>query len=172
MKSKKADHILVQQEDKIQLVTLNRSHKLHALSSPDPLALQFALDAIASNEGIRAVIIAGAGDRAFCADMDVSEFEDHTSAQAHAFIRQLKGVCDRLRRLPQVVIAGINGHCIGGAPKMAMAAHLFDAASADSNNHVALAFASDVPPSCWQRIGAGRPHASRTVEHARKFQDH
>lgn len=121
--------ILSQREGSVLLITLNRPHKLNALTGPDLLALQGVLDATAADDGIRAVIMTGAGERAFCAGMDVSEFEDKTPAQAHAFIRRLKGVCDRLRRLPQPVIMAINGHCIGGALEMAMAADLRVAAS-------------------------------------------
>ena len=125
----KSDTIVSQRDGNVQLITLNRPHKLNAMTSADLLTLHALLDDTANDDSIRAVIMTGAGDRAFCAGMDVSEFENLTPAQAHAFIRRLKGVCDRLRRLPQAVIMAINGHCIGGALEMAMAADLRVAAA-------------------------------------------
>ena len=116
--------ILSQHEDGVLLITLNRPQKLNAMTRADLLALHAILDDAAADQQVRAVIMTGAGERAFCAGMDVGEFENLTPDAAHALINDLKGVCDRLRRLPQAVIMAINGHCIGGALEVAMAADL------------------------------------------------
>ena len=69
--------ILLQEErDGVQLLTLNRPEALNALSTELALALLGALDAVRPRRDVRAVIITGAGDRAFCAGADFASGGD------------------------------------------------------------------------------------------------
>lgn len=118
------DGVVSQRDGDVQWITFNRPHKLNCLTLADLDELARILDETASCEQVRSVIFTGAGDRSFSAGMHVQEFENRTPSEAHALINKLKAVCDRVRRLPQVAIMAINGHCIGGALEIAMAGDL------------------------------------------------
>lgn len=117
-------NVLAQRDGALLILTLNRPAKRNALTSAALIALRKQLDAAAADAALRVVILAGAGEHAFCAGMDVSEFENRTPQEAHALINQLKDVGDRMRGMPQVVIVALHGVCVGAALELAMAADL------------------------------------------------
>ncbi|WP_246476381.1 enoyl-CoA hydratase-related protein [Salicibibacter cibi] len=77
---------------------------------------------IREDRAISVVIITGAGNKAFSSGVNVHEFEQLDPQNAREFITLLKEICETLRKMPQAVIAAINGYCIGGAMELAMAA--------------------------------------------------
>jgi enoyl-CoA hydratase/carnithine racemase len=96
-------------DDGVVTLTLNRPRQFNALSHALLLELQNALDTIASDASIRAVVVAGAG-RAFCAGHDLKELR---ARRDERFVREVFERCSRfmtsLTRLPQPVIARVHG---------------------------------------------------------------
>ena len=84
--------------------------------------LDEALDGAA---GARALVITGAGDRAFVSGGDLKELAAlRTEAEAAAMARRMRSVCDRIAAFPGPVIAALNGHALGGGAEVAVAADI------------------------------------------------
>ncbi|WP_029214600.1 enoyl-CoA hydratase/isomerase family protein [Kallotenue papyrolyticum] len=115
-------YLLVEQDGPVAIITLNRPQQLNALCQALLRELEAALDAIAADENVRAVIITGAGERAFAAGADISELAQLPSATAG---RELALRSHRLARkmadLPKPIIAAINGYALGGGLELALA---------------------------------------------------
>jgi enoyl-CoA hydratase/carnithine racemase len=108
--SPQAGNILLRENgDGVAFLTLNRPRQYNALSSHLLLALHAQLDAIAQDPAVRVVVITGAGN-AFCAGHDLKEMRGGCSAEevAHLF-RTCSDLMLKLARLPQPVIAEVNG---------------------------------------------------------------
>ncbi|WP_413299891.1 enoyl-CoA hydratase-related protein [Bacillus sp. 1P10SD] len=116
--------ILTKTDGTIEWIIFNQPEKLNCLTKKDLLQIKQHLKRISSNENIRVVIFTGSGNKAFSAGMDFNEFNQLTPMDAHSLISDLKTVCELIRKIPQPVIMGINGYCIGGAMEMCMAADI------------------------------------------------
>jgi enoyl-CoA hydratase len=107
-------YISLKKENNFFIIKLNRPDRLNALGVDVVLELSEALDKVAKNDEIRVVIITGEG-KAFSAGEDVKDIPEQMSTRYSArkclMVRQrfLKSVAD----LDQIVIAAVNGHCIG-----------------------------------------------------------
>jgi enoyl-CoA hydratase/carnithine racemase len=96
-------------EDRVATLVLNRPRQYNALSRALLESLHAELDAIASDAGVRVVIITGAG-RAFCSGHDLKEMRALASeAEVHALFTLCSAVMQKLTALPQPVIAAVNG---------------------------------------------------------------
>jgi enoyl-CoA hydratase len=115
-------NILVEREDRIAIITLNRPQVLNALSQATVDELDAAIDELGADEGVRAIIITGAGDKAFAAGADIKELHDLSSAnEAAEFIGRRHRFLFKLAKLPKPVIAALNGYALGGGCEMALA---------------------------------------------------
>ena len=95
--------------DGLTTLTLNRPGQFNSLSKDMLTALQAELDAIASNESVRVVVIAGAG-KAFCAGHDLKEMRsNHSKEFMQALFKQCADLMLTITRLPQPVIARVHG---------------------------------------------------------------
>ncbi|WP_415033278.1 enoyl-CoA hydratase [Azonexus sp.] len=95
--------------DGLTTLTLNRPGQFNSLSEALLGALQKELDAIAADEKVRVVVIAGAG-KAFCAGHDLKEMRaNHSKAYMQALFKQCAEVMLTLTRMPQPVIARVHG---------------------------------------------------------------
>jgi enoyl-CoA hydratase/carnithine racemase len=115
--------ILCERDGLVALVTLNRPDQLNALSS----ALEDELVAALASAQVReasALIIRGAGDRAFSAGADTGELEVATPESALAYYERTGDVYEQLARLPLPSIAQIHGWCVGGGLELALACDL------------------------------------------------
>lgn len=106
--------------DGIATLTLDRPDKLNALNPALFVELRDHLDAIASDDAVRCVVLTGAG-RAFCAGHDLDAIATHERAPSKHFEPE---TVDALEQLPQPTIARIHGHCYTGGLELALACDL------------------------------------------------
>jgi enoyl-CoA hydratase/carnithine racemase len=113
--------ILLQEEkDGVVVLTLNRPDAMNSLSSELSLALQKAVKEIGRRRDIRAVIITGAGDRAFCAGADLKERRDLDADGKWQQRSRIWELNEMIWRMPQPVIAAVHGFCLGGGFEVAL----------------------------------------------------
>ncbi len=118
------DNILVELEDDLAVVTVNRPKKLNALNTATIKELHLAFKALQSNNKIRVIILTGAGDKAFVAGADISEFSHFDTKQGGQLAAQGQELLfDFVENLKKPVIAAINGFALGGGLELAMSCH-------------------------------------------------
>ena len=116
------EHILFEQNEHTVVITMNRPKALNALNAATIRDLNAAMDAIAADPSIWAVIITGAGEKAFVAGADITEINTVDSAlQGTRMSESLHDVFFKMAELPQVVIAAINGYALGGGFELVLA---------------------------------------------------
>lgn len=121
-------HLVIEKNDKIASIILNRPGVMNAMSKEMILALRDAVLEIGSDAGIRVLIIKGAGDH-FCSGADVNLFTEDIAS--HEWIIAMKGVgqiVKTLREMPQPVITMLKGVAVGGGANLALAADFVIAA--------------------------------------------
>jgi len=123
-----SDPVLLDIQDNIALLTLNRPDKLNALNYALVDRLTARLDVLEAAEEVHAVILTGAGDRAFSAGADIREFSTSVQhgpdAAVRDFARRGQAMTARLESFPKPVIAAINGLAFGGGCEITEAVHL------------------------------------------------
>ncbi len=119
------EDIRVEQEGHVVRIVIARPERLNALrmTITDRELLQ-ALTTIESDEGVRAVILTGEGDRAFSTGWDMSLIEDTSIPALETMIRANTDLFFKIWHLRQPVIAAVNGHAVGAGAAIAMAADL------------------------------------------------
>ena len=117
-------NILVNQENGIATVTINRPTKLNALNKLTIEELHEALVQIEMQETIKVVILTGSGEKAFVAGADISEFA-HFSVNdgGRLAAKGQEMVFDFIENFSKPVIAAVNGFALGGGLELAMACH-------------------------------------------------
>ncbi|RDZ63235.1 3-hydroxyacyl-CoA dehydrogenase [Haloferax sp. Atlit-12N] len=120
------DDISVEVRDGIGHITLDRPHRLNTISIELMDELSEALDALADDDEVRAVLLTGAGDRAFSAGADVTSIAAGGGDAVSGVEISRKGqqTFGKLEELDKPVIAGIDGFCLGGGMELAMCADL------------------------------------------------
>lgn len=111
-------------DDQITVLTINRPYKLNALNSELLDELDEAFTELKRNKMVSAVIITGAGDKAFMAGADISELSSLDSESGKKISLKGQSVFDRIEAFPKPVIAVVNGFALGGGAELAMACHL------------------------------------------------
>ena len=101
-------------------VTLNRPGKLNALNATLRRELSEVFDALATDDDVRVAILHGAGDKAFVAGADVSEFAGRSPAEQRE-VYQRRRVYDALAEFPKPVVCAVHGYCLGGGNELALA---------------------------------------------------
>ena len=118
------ENILVEKEQQLAVVTINRPTKLNALNKATIQELHDAFDALNKDTGIRAIIITGSGEKAFVAGADISEFASFSEQQGAELAAAGQALLfDFVQNLHTPVIAAVNGFALGGGLELAMAAH-------------------------------------------------
>ncbi len=108
-------------EGGIALLTVNRPEKLNALNSETVMELQDAVARAGREPEVRALIVTGAGDKAFVAGADINQLALLTPIQARAYAERGQRVLRDLETLPKPTLAAINGYALGGGLELAMA---------------------------------------------------
>lgn len=123
--------ILTQLENGNLTITINRPEKLNALNKDVIAELGQAMEEVYENDEIKTVLLTGAGDKAFVAGADISEFNE-LGAEGGAELAR-KGqqlVFDKIENCPKPVIAAVNGFSLGGGCELAMCCHFRTASEA------------------------------------------
>jgi enoyl-CoA hydratase len=107
--------------DGIAVVTMNRPEALNAFTSAQLELLSAAFDRLGDDQSVRAVILTGAGERAFAAGADIKEMAELGPREGLAFARKGHAAAHAIELLPQPVIAAVNGYAFGGGCELALA---------------------------------------------------
>ena len=105
-------------------ITLNRPDARNALSFPTLNRLRELLAELRDDASIWAVVLTGAGDKAFCAGADLKERRTMPADMVPQFVAQIRATMDDIAALPQPTLAAMNGHAFGGGCEMALACDL------------------------------------------------
>jgi enoyl-CoA hydratase len=114
------ENVLIEKRGKVAIVTVNRPDKLNALNTRTREDILAAFDELERDDQVRVVVITGAGEKAFIAGADISEFAGKTAVQQRAVMKGRRAF-DAVEDFPKPVIAMINGFALGGGCELAMA---------------------------------------------------
>ena len=109
---------------RIARIVVDYQARLNILNSELIAQLTSAVDSLRDDERLRALILTGAGDRAFIGGADINEMAELDVESARAFITRLHEACAALRKLPVPVIARISGYCLGAGLEVAASCDL------------------------------------------------
>ncbi len=118
------ENLLVEIKDSILYITINRPKSLNALNIRTIVELDEVFEEYMYNDEVRGVIITGAGEKAFVAGADISEFADFTPDQGKTMSQNGHDTFDKIESYPKPVIAAVNGYALGGGCELAMACHI------------------------------------------------
>jgi enoyl-CoA hydratase len=116
--------IEVTREGRVALISVNRPDVLNALSTEILRELESELSDIARDDDVGAVVLTGAGDKAFIAGADIAELATKTPLEARAYGELGHEIADRLETMRKPTIAAVNGYALGGGCEMALACDL------------------------------------------------
>lgn len=115
--------------DGVRWITVNRPDKLNALSAATVGELDRAVGEAETDDQVIAVVITGAGDKAFVAGADISELSSLGPVEAKEFALRGQAVFARIEKLRKPSVAAVNGYALGGGCELAMACHVRVASS-------------------------------------------
>lgn len=110
--------IILEVQESIGIITINRPKALNALNSEVLKELEQTIDSVSVNEDVKAVIITGEG-KSFVAGADIGEMKDLSSTEAKEFSLLGNRVFSKIENMPKPVIAAINGFALGGGCELA-----------------------------------------------------
>ncbi len=116
--------IVLDQEGPLAVLTLDRQEALNALSFDILRELGDCFDEVAVMQGVRALLVTGAGDRAFCAGADIKELRQRSLVEQKRGSELGQSVFAKLDSLPVASIALVNGFAFGGGMELALACTL------------------------------------------------
>jgi enoyl-CoA hydratase len=112
------------------IITINRPDKMNALNKDVIAELGRAMEEVYTNDEIKSAIITGAGEKAFVAGADISEFLELEGEGGAALAQKGRvAVFDKIEHCPKPVVAAVNGFSLGGGCELAMACHFRVAAT-------------------------------------------
>ena len=118
------DNLLIERDDAVAIITLNRPKLLNALNSQTLTELASAMAAFKDDAGVRSIVLTGAGEKSFVAGADINELAVLSPVEGKEHARRGQAVFDTIEQLGKPVIAAINGFALGGGCELAMACTL------------------------------------------------
>lgn len=115
--------LLTSLEQGIFTVTVNRPDKMNALNKDVMTDLDAVVNEIESGSEIKAVIITGAGQKAFVAGADISEFVGLNKEEGMALAKRGQDIFFKIENCSKPIVAAVNGFALGGGCELAMACH-------------------------------------------------
>jgi enoyl-CoA hydratase len=115
------ENLLIERDDAVAVVTFNRPKVLNALNSQTLNELSAAMAGIRDDAGVRAIVLTGAGEKAFVAGADINELAVQTPIEGKEHARRGQQIFDAIEQLGKPVIAAVNGFALGGGCELAMA---------------------------------------------------
>ena len=116
--------VRIGREDGVVTIELINSKALNIVGSGAIDELTEAFRVTSEDDDVRAVVLRGAGEKAFIGGADINEMVTLDRFSAEAFIRRLAGFCEAIRQCPVPVIARLSGWCLGGGLEVAMCCDL------------------------------------------------
>ena len=118
------ENILIEKQDNIAVITINRPTKLNALNKATIHELHDAFKTLNEDKSVKAIIITGSGEKAFVAGADISEFANFSVEEGGKLAAQGQELLfDFVQNLSTPVIAAVNGFALGGGLELAMSCH-------------------------------------------------
>ena len=114
-------NIRYEKKEKVARITFNRPKSLNALNTALLTELRDALGDAEADVEVHAIVITGAGGRAFCAGVDIGELFERSSTEASEWLIWAQGITIYIEKIKKPIIAKINGFCLGGGLELAMA---------------------------------------------------
>jgi enoyl-CoA hydratase len=118
------DNLLLERDGAVAVLTINRPKVLNALNTPTVDELRRAVLELKHDIDVRAIIITGAGEKAFVAGADINELAVQRPVQGKEHALRGQHVFDLIENIGKPVIAAINGYALGGGCELAMACTL------------------------------------------------
>ena len=118
------DNLALERDGLVAIVTVNRPKVLNALNGATLHELRTVLAGLRDDDGVRCVVITGAGEKSFVAGADINELAVQSPAGGREHARLGQRVFEDIENLGKPVIAAINGYALGGGCELAMACTL------------------------------------------------
>ena len=116
--------VLLERRGAYAVITLNRPDKLNALNAELLQTLSDVLTEVGADTTIHAVVVTGAGEKAFAAGADIGELHQQDAVGGRLFAERGQRVFNMIERLGKPVIAAVNGFALGGGCELAIACHM------------------------------------------------
>jgi enoyl-CoA hydratase len=115
--------LVIENTNQICTIIVNRPDKLNALNKTVIEELDKAIEEVYHNQDIRSAVITGAGDKAFVAGADISEFLGLSKEEGMAMAKKGQDLFFKIENAPKPIIAAVNGFALGGGCELAMSCH-------------------------------------------------
>jgi 3-hydroxypropionyl-coenzyme A dehydratase len=104
----------------VAIIKINRPEALNSLNLEVIAELSRTIDIVGADDGIKVVIITGAGERSFCAGADIAYMVNIDPMKAEKYASSAQGVLNKIEKLEKPVIAAVNGFALGGGCELAL----------------------------------------------------
>lgn len=120
----KLKNILIELENNILIVTINRPQELNVLNMATLLEIEKVLALVYKDPKISGVLITGSGSKSFIAGADIKEFSAFSKEQGKKMVEKGQFVLKIIEESPKPILAAVNGFALGGGCELAMSCHL------------------------------------------------
>lgn len=113
-------YIQLEPREEIAIIRINRQEALNAMNIDVIAELSRTIDIVGADDGIKAIILTGAGERSFCAGADIGYMANIDPIQAEKYASSAQAVLNKIENMQKPVIAAVNGFALGGGCELAM----------------------------------------------------